>query len=85
MRQLNLTKHTLHETLSRLDEDEGRSFLAVVAMSGVVLVFVFFGALLVLGLAGSGILPNIHKPDLESTSMLVMPAHVQSTASGMRA
>lgn len=59
--------------LKRLDKDGGPSFLAVVALCGIVLIFVFLGALLLVGLEGGGILPSIHKTDLEPTSMLVMP------------
>jgi hypothetical protein len=73
MSELTIVKHDVSGMLKRLDEDGGPSFLAVVAMSGVVLIFVFLGALLLVGLEGRGMMPNTNKPDLEPTSMLVMP------------
>jgi hypothetical protein len=60
------------------------SFLAVVAMSGVVLILLFVGIVLLLSTTGAEILPNIHKPDSEPTSMLVMPARAPTTG-GQRA
>jgi hypothetical protein len=83
MGELIIVKHDISEMLKhlyvkRLDEEEGPSFPAVVALSGVVLVLVFLGALLLVGVEGSGMLPNIHRPDLEPTSMLVMPASART-------
>lgn len=60
------------------------SFLAVVAISGVVLFFIFLGAMVLVDVAGSHMLPNYRKPDYEPTSMLVMPAQLQPTVSCMR-
>ena len=66
--------HHLPELLHRLDKAEEPSFLAVVALSGVALICLFVGALLLVGIAGQKMLPQIHRTDYESTSTLVMPA-----------
>ncbi|HTV06297.1 MAG TPA: hypothetical protein VME86_13085, partial [Acidobacteriaceae bacterium] len=73
--------HHLPELLNRLDARGEPSFLAVVALSGVVLICVFLGALLIVGASGTRILPDIHRPDYEPTSMLVMSVPAQPTVS----
>jgi hypothetical protein len=87
MSDFKITKDDLHhlpELLKRLDKRGEPSFLAVVALSGVVLICVFLGAVLIVGASGTRILPNIHKPDYEPTSMLVMPvAHNLPGRSGI--
>lgn len=77
MSDFKLTKDDLHhlpELFKRLDEDEGPSFLAVVLMSGAVLICLLLIAVAFLGISSTGILPNIHKPDYTPTSKLVIPA-----------
>lgn len=79
MSDFKITKDDLHhlpELLERLDHAEEPSFLAVVMLSGVVLVCLFVGAVLIVSAASTRILPDIHKPDYgpTSTSMVEMPA-----------
>lgn len=88
MSDFKVTKDDLHhlpELIKWLDENEGPSFLVVVMLTGFALVCLLLVAVLVLGIASTGILPNTQKPDYTPTSMLVMPAPQTPGGHGIRA
>ena len=88
MSDFKITKDGLHhlpELIEKLDENEESSFLAVVLLSGAILVLLLLVAVLFLGISSAGILPNTHTPNSEPTSMLVMPAAHLPGAHGIKA
>lgn len=76
MSDFKVTKDDLHhpaELLHRLDREEGPSFLAIVLLSAVVLIFLLISELLFVGVAGRKVVPGATGGDLEPNSMLVVP------------
>jgi len=60
------------------------SFLAAVALASVALFLIFAFSVLFVDVAGTKLLPRIHKLDTEPTSCLVMPTHGVGGFSGVK-
>lgn len=76
MSDFKVTMDDLHhprQLIQRLDHAEEPSFLAIVLLSAVVLIFLLIGELLFVGIGGRRLVPGATGGDLEPNSMLVVP------------